>query len=83
MNPKIEKVEAEIEKTKAKLATLQLRLRDLERQKTELENAEIVALFRSENLTEGEFAAFIRSMRSNPAPGPGQFIKQEDIEYEK
>ena len=64
MNAKIERVNREIEKTKGKIATQQARLRDLEQQKTNLENEEIVALFRREKLTETEFAALLRGQRN-------------------
>ena len=46
MNGKIQKGEAEIEKVKAKISTQQARLRELEQQKTELENTEIVGMVR-------------------------------------
>ncbi|WP_369282981.1 DUF4315 family protein [Oscillibacter sp. GMB15532] len=59
MNPKLLKVMEEITKTKDKIADFQTKLRELERQKTELENAEIVAIFRKEKMTEEEFAQFI------------------------
>ena len=51
MNPKIEKLEKEIDKTKNKIAEMQARLRDLEKQKTELENTDYVAIARSFHLT--------------------------------
>lgn len=82
MNPKIQKVIKEIEKTKAKLADTQFRLRELERQKTELENAEIVAMVRSRNLTESEFAALLQSRNSNPVPMPVSVQKNEMEELE-
>ena len=44
MNPKIEKLEKEIDKTKTRIAEMQARLRDLEKQKTELENTDYVAI---------------------------------------
>ena len=47
MNPKIEKLAKDIEKTKAKIAEQQARLQDLEKQKTELENTDFVAVARS------------------------------------
>ena len=53
-NPKIEKVKTEIEKTKAKIAEYQSKLRGLERQKTEFENEQIVALVRSEKISDAE-----------------------------
>ena len=47
MNPKIEKLEKEIDKTKTRIAEMQAKLRDLEKQKTELENTDYVAIARS------------------------------------
>ena len=41
MNPKIAKINTEIDKTKAKIAEFQARLRELDRQKTEIENTEM------------------------------------------
>ena len=70
MNPKLQKVTGEIEKLKAKITEHQSRLRELERQKTELENAEIVAIFRKEKLTENDFAAFVRQMSGHSEPEP-------------
>ena len=69
MNAKIERVCAEIEKVKEKVAQQQARLRDLERQKTNLENAEIVALYRRENFSEDEFAALLRTQRGQNQQG--------------
>ena len=63
MNPKIEKLENEIVKTREKLVEMQERLKNLERQKTEMENSEIVALFRSLDMTPSELAAFIKEMQ--------------------
>ena len=60
-NPKIEKVNANIVKTKAIIANYQAKLREFERQKIQLENDEIVALFRREKLNEDEFAKLLRS----------------------
>ena len=48
MNPKLERVTNEIDKTKGKLSAMQARLRDLEKQKINLENEEIVVLYRRE-----------------------------------
>ena len=58
MNPKIEKLAKDIEKTKAKIAEQQARLRELEKQKTELENTDFVAVARSYHLTPQELAEF-------------------------
>ena len=67
MNPKIQKISEEIEKVKRKLADYQNRLRDLERQKTELENADIVALVRGVDVLPDELIAFIKAYRGQPA----------------
>lgn len=77
MNPKIKKVTEEIEKTKVKIAEQQARLRELERQKTELENAEIVAIFRKEKMTEDEFARFVSTMNAKNASTPCVPIHKE------
>lgn len=70
MNPRIDKLAREIEKTRDKIAELQSRLRDLEAQKTELENTDIVAIVRSVNLTPAQLAEFIRRLQQNPAADP-------------
>jgi len=64
-NPKIDKVNLEIEKTKAKISEFQTKLRGLERQKTDLEDAQIVALVRSERISDAELTALMASLRSN------------------
>jgi len=61
-NPKIEKVKAEIDKTKAKISEFQAKLRALERQKTDLENEQIVALVRSERISDAELSALMKSL---------------------
>ena len=67
MNPKIEKLEKEIDKTKNKIAEMQARLRDLEKQKTELENTDYVAIARSFHLTPQQLAEFLKSQQSAPS----------------
>ena len=64
MNPKIQKIEKEIEKTRTKLIEFQERLKSLETQKSEMENTEIVALFRSTGMNPTELADFIRQNRA-------------------
>lgn len=63
MNGKINKVIAEIDKTKAKISEYNSRLRELEKQKTELENTEIVELVRGVEASPAELAAFIKAFR--------------------
>lgn len=70
MNPKIEKLAKDIEKTKAKIAEQQARLRDLEKQKTELENTDFVAVARSYHLTPQELAEFLKTRKMASAQEP-------------
>ena len=70
MNPKIEKLAKDIEKTKAKIAEQQARLRDLEKQKTELENTDFVAVARSYHLTPQELAEFLKTRQMASAQEP-------------
>lgn len=70
MNPKIEKLAKDIEKTKAKIAEQQARLRDLEKQKTELENTDFVAVARSYHLTPQELAEFLKTRQMAQKPSP-------------
>ena len=67
MNKKIEKVCAEIDKTKAKISEYNSRLRELERQKTELENTDYVAVARSFKLTPQQLADFLKSQQAAPS----------------
>lgn len=67
MNPKIEKLGVEIAKTKAKIETMQARLREMEKQKTELENTDYVSIARSYDMTPAELAEFLKAMRGGPA----------------
>lgn len=61
MNPKIERVCKDIDKTKGKIGELQARLRELERQKTELENTEIVETVRGMDISLADLASMLRA----------------------
>ena len=61
-NAKIEKIDAAIVKTRAKLSAYHSKLRDLERQRRIEEDAEIVARFRADNLTDNDLA-LLREMK--------------------
>ena len=69
-NPKIEKVKTNISKTIAIIEEYQAKLKELERLKTQLENDEIVALFRREKLNEDEFAALLRLQKKEKSVNP-------------
>lgn len=82
MNGKLQKVMAEIEKVKAKIAAQQTHLRELEQQKIELENTEIVGMVRGLDVAPEELAAFIKAFRSSIAGTPDFMEKKEDEENE-
>ena len=82
MNQKIQKIVTEIEKVKSKIATQQARLRELEQQKTELENTEIVGMVRGLDVAPEELVAFIKAFRSSTAGTPDFMEKKEDEENE-
>jgi flagellar biosynthesis chaperone FliJ len=65
MNPRVNKISQEIEKIKSKITDYQNRLKTLERQKTELENSDIVALVRGVDVPPDELLAFIEAIKTN------------------
>jgi DNA repair exonuclease SbcCD ATPase subunit len=77
MNPKIRKIETELEKARKKISELQDHVRELEQQKTELENTDIVGLVRGSGMTSQELAALLQTFREkSEMPFPSS--KQED-----
>lgn len=82
MSKKRERILLNISKTKEKIADLQDKLRELERQKTELENTEIVELVRSTKMNTSELATFLKAHCEKK---DASFImeKQEEINDEE
>jgi len=64
LNAKIERVSKDIEKTKGKISEFQTRLRELEKQKTELENMDIVDVVRGMNISITDLAALLKTSRA-------------------
>ena len=64
MNAKIERVCKEIDKTKGKINEQQARLRELEKQKTELENVEIVDTVRGMDISFADLAELLKAARA-------------------
>lgn len=62
MNPKIERINAEIEKHKRKITQLQGRIRRLETRRTELQNTEILGRVDVITATPEDLAAIMRSL---------------------
>lgn len=69
LNPKLQKVIREIERATTKIVELQALLPELERQKTELENAEIIKVFRSADVAPADFADFVAAYRAKATGG--------------
>ena len=56
---KLERIIAEIEKTKDTISKQQAKLRELEAQKTEVENLQIVQMVRALRMTPAELSTFL------------------------
>lgn len=67
MNAKIERVSKDIDKTKDKISEFQTKLRELEKQKTELENMEIVDAVRGMDISLVDLAALLKAAKSGGA----------------
>ena len=65
MNPKIKKINKEYAKNAEKIAELQERQRELEKQRTELENLDIIGLVRNVGLSPDQLAALLRSANAD------------------
>lgn len=70
MNAKIKRVMNEIDKTKGKISEFQTKLRELEKQKTELENMEIVSAVRGMDISLADLADLLK----NPGATSGQIV---------
>ena len=75
MNPKIKKIDNEYEKNAAKITELQARQRELEKQRLELENLDIIGIVRNMGLTPDQLAALIQGAR------PTDMEKKEETDY--
>jgi septal ring factor EnvC (AmiA/AmiB activator) len=89
LNAKIERVNKDIDKTKDKINEFQARLKELEKQKTELENTEIVEAVRGMDIPLNDLPAILKALREqNGAPftsgqlGP-KFKDKTDSEKEE
>ncbi len=69
MNAKLNKVNQEIERARAKIAELQALLPVLEKQRTQLENAEWIKALRSADVAPENFNAFVESFMVNMGGG--------------
>ena len=83
MASELDRIEKDIQKTKSKIAEYQKQLRELEAQKTEQENLQIIQLVRGMNMKPEEFAAFLRSGAMQAAPAVPAYHAQEDNAHEE
>ena len=81
MNPKIKKIDAEYEKNAAKITKLQERQKELEAERLELENTDIIGIVRSMGLTPDQLAALVQSSRP-AAPTADPERKEENYHAE-
>ena len=82
-NSKINRIDKEIQKTREKITEYQNRLKELQAQKTEAENLQIIQMVRSMRLTTQELSQLLKN---EPIPGiatvtPG-YEEKEDFEDE-
>ena len=82
-NTKLDRIERDIEKTRAKILEYQKRLKDLEAQKVEEENAQMV---KAVHLDGAQLAAFLSAYASGeialPQPDADYTDEQEETEDE-
>jgi hypothetical protein len=81
MNQKIIKKSDEIERTRAKIAELQALLPELEREKMNMENTELIRVIRSANIPFSEITSFVESIKQTGQAAAFQpELKQEALE---
>lgn len=65
---KIERIDAELTKARAKAAEWQAKVKELERQRQEEENLQIVSTVRALNMTPAQLAKFLKTRAADAAP---------------
>ena len=81
-NKKVLKIEKEIQKTREKITEYQNKLKELEMQKTEVENLEIVQMVRSLHMTPAELSVFLAKGMIPDTPA-SENESMEDMENEE
>ena len=76
---KIDRIDREIEKTRGKITEYQNRLKELEAQRTEQENFEIVNLVRSMCMSRDELMNFLRGGANDAPPVETAYHEQEGM----
>ena len=70
MNPKYQKVCAEIAKTEKKIEDLQAQLKELNDRKTEMENLEIINTVRAMVMDKDQIMSFLSAMKTGGTTVP-------------
>jgi len=73
---KMNKVVESISKTKMQIGKLQEVLKQLEQQKIELENAEIIGIIRRDNISIEELSEIIRSFKASKEENINEEVRQ-------
>mgnify|MGYP001512610616 CR=1 FL=1 len=81
-NTKLDRIERDIEKTRAKILEQQKKLKDLEAQKVEEENAQIVQMVKAVHL-DGTQLAYASGEITLPQPEATYPAEQEDNDNEE
>lgn len=76
---RLEKIEKDLEKAREKAAECQAKVRELEKQKQEEENSQIVQAVRSMKLTPAELLAFLNNLKDTPAASGQTGPKSADV----
>ena len=79
MNPKFKKIDTEYEKNAEKILALQYRQKELEKQRRELENLDIIGLVRGMGMTARNSSALMKVSRKN-RPASDQNKQEENHE---
>lgn len=77
INPKLQKLRAELEKNEKKIESLQSRNKDLRQQITALENTTIVGMVRDGGWTVDEVAQLLQQLKAQNAPNPNTETEEE------
>ena len=78
MNPKIQKLRAELDKNTEKITKLQARNMEIKQQIRELEDMDIIGMVRAKGLTMEEFAAFLHQIQSAPKPNDKEDTENDE-----
>ena len=81
MNTKFKKIDAEYAKNTEKISALQNRQKELEKQRRELENLDIVGLVRGMGMTAEELSVLMKASREN-RPVSDQNKQEENVHEE-